>query len=242
MNPVAVVSGGTRGIGRAIVEALLERGFDVFFTYQHSTALAQQLEARHGTRVRGFQVDSHDWQAVRAFAEEVNAARQVEVLVNNAGVNDDQLFVSSALEQYWQTVQLNLGSVMAFSHVFCQPMMQRRRGQIINISSLAATKPKVGNGAYGTAKAAIERFTRTLALEMARFNVRVNAVAPGFVHSDLLSRFLATRDSTAFYRSIPLRQVLEPEAVARVVALFASGELEATGTVMALGNGENLNG
>ncbi|WJF91522.1 SDR family NAD(P)-dependent oxidoreductase [Paraburkholderia bonniea] len=242
MNPVAIVTGGTRGIGRAIVEALLARDFDVFFTYQHSTELAQQIEAQHGARVRGFQVDGGDWQAVRTFAENVTATRAVEVLVNNAGVNEDQLFVSSELERYWQAVHFNLGAVMAFCHAFAQPMMQRRRGQIINLSSLAAVKAKVGNGAYGVSKAAIERFTQTLALEMARFNVRVNAVAPGFVRSDLLTRYLAGRDSTAFYRSLPLRQVLEPEDVARVVALFACGELSATGSVLALGNGENING
>ncbi|WP_049019733.1 SDR family NAD(P)-dependent oxidoreductase, partial [Burkholderia cenocepacia] len=115
-------------------------------------------------------------------------------------------------------------------------------GAIVNVSSIAARKPKTGNGAYGASKAAIERFTKTLALEMARFGVRVNAVAPGFVRSDLFERFLASQDAAAFYRQIPMRKILEPEQVARTVLLLANGALETTGSVVDLGNGENISG
>ncbi|HEF4735057.1 SDR family oxidoreductase [Burkholderia multivorans] len=242
MMKVAIVTGGTRGIGRAIVDALIADGHTVYFTYRSNPELADALERAHDGAARGFRVDGADWNAVQAFADYVNQEAAVDVLVNNAGVNDDALLIGSPFSRYWETLQINLGGAMAFCHVFGEGMQSRRRGAIVNVSSVAARKPKAGNGAYGASKAAIERFTKTLALEMARFGVRVNAVAPGFVRSDLFERFLASQDAAAFYRQIPMRRILEPEQVARTVLLLANGTIATTGSVVDLGNGENISG
>lgn len=242
MTKLAIVTGGTRGIGRAIVGALIADGYAVYFTYRSNPELAGTLERTYDGAARGFRVDGGDWAAVQAFADRVNAEAAVDVLVNNAGINDDAMLIGSPFARYWEALRINLGSTMAFCHAFGEGMQARRHGSIVNVSSIAARKPKVGNGAYGASKAAIERFTKTLALEMARFNVRVNAVAPGFVRSDLFDRFLASQDAAAFYRQIPMRKILEPDAVARTVLLLANGSLETTGSVVDLGNGENISG
>jgi 3-oxoacyl-[acyl-carrier protein] reductase len=242
MTKLAIVTGGTRGIGKAIVDELVAAGYSVYFTYRSSPELADALERRHDGAAKGFRVDGGDCDAIEAFADRINDEHEVDVLINNAGVNDDALLFGSPLSRYWDVLRINLGGTIAFCHAFGEGMQRRRSGAIVNVSSVAARKPKIGNGAYGSSKAAIERFTKTLALEMARFNVRVNAVAPGFVRSDLLERFLASQDAASFYRQIPMRKVLESAAVARAVVLLASGALESTGSVVDLGNGENING
>ena len=124
--------------------------------------------------------------------------------------------------------------------MFLESMIQKRKGHIINISSVAAIKPKVGNTAYGVSKAAIERFSKSLALEVARFNIRVNCVSPAYVKTDLLNAFLDGKKEREFYKAIPMRKVLLPEEVANIVVLLCSDQIRTTGSVFYVGNGENI--
>ncbi len=239
MNKLAIVTGGSRGIGRAITIGLIKEGFDVYFTYKKSTKAANTLVDQYPNNCKAFQLDSTT-DDIEKFALEVCDERVPDVLVNNVGVNADRLFSGQSLDQFWDILKSNLGSTLSFSHAFVRPMMQKRQGQIINISSVAAIKPKIGNSAYGVSKAGIERFSKTLALEVSRFNVKVNCVAPAYTQTDLLAEFVNDQNRKDFLRGIPMRKVLQPEEVANVAVSLASNKINTTGSVFYLGNGENI--
>lgn len=239
MRPLAFITGGTRGIGYAITEKLIELGFDVYFTYKNNHELALKLEQQYPNSCKGFMYD-HKKKNIQALAEKILKERTPEVIVNNIGINQDELFLNQDLMSFWDTMQFNFGSVLSSCKAFLDSLVQQRKGHIINITSVAAIKPKVGNSAYGVSKAAIERFSKTLALEVARFNVRVNCVSPAYVKTDLLDVFLEHKSQNEFYKAIPMRKVLLPEEVANVVGLLAINQITTTGSVLYVGNGENI--
>jgi NAD(P)-dependent dehydrogenase (short-subunit alcohol dehydrogenase family) len=140
---------------------------------------------------------------------------------------------------FHQVMNTNFGSTLNYCNVFAPVMAAARFGNIVNISSVAATKIKLGNTAYGCAKAAIERLTLGLALELARFDVKINAVAPGFVDTDMFKAF-AQGGEREILKSIPGRKIMQPEEVANIVFLLASRQFNTTGTVIKVGNGENI--
>lgn len=239
MKQLAFVTGGTRGIGRAITENLIHLGFDVYFTYKNNHDLALELEKQYPNSCKGFVYD-HTKENIQTLAENIIKDRVPDVIVNNIGINQDELFLKQDLSSFWETMELNFGSVLSCSKAFLESLVQQRKGHIINITSVAAIKPKIGNSAYGVSKAAIERFSKTLALETARFNVRVNCVSPAYVKTDLLDLFLAHQSKNEFYKAIPMRKVLLPEEVANLVGLLASNQISTTGSVFYVGNGENI--
>lgn len=239
MKQLAFVTGGTRGIGRAITEKLIDLGFDVYFTYKNNHNLALELEQKYPNSCKGFLYD-HTKENIQILAENIIKDRVPDVIVNNIGINQDELFLKQDLSSFWETMELNFGSVLSCCKAFLESLVQQRKGHIINITSVAAIKPKIGNSAYGVSKAAIERFSKTLALETARFNVCVNCVSPAYVKTDLLDSFLAHQSKNEFYKSIPMRKVLLPEEVANLVGLLATNQISTTGSVFYVGNGENI--
>lgn len=241
MRPLAFITGGTRGIGRAITAKLIELGFDVYFTYKNNHELALKLEQQYPNVCKGFAHD-HTKENIQTLADQILKERVPEVIVNNIGMNQDELFIKQDLTSFWDTMQLNFGSVLSCCKAFLGSLVQQRKGHIINITSVAAIKPKIGNSAYGVSKVAIERFSKTLALETARFNVRVNCVSPAYVKTDLLDSFLAHQSQNEFYKAIPMRKVLLPEEVANLVGLLASNQITTTGSIFYVGNGENIVG
>lgn len=240
MKKVAIVTGGTRGIGRGIVIGLINAGYEVCFTYQFSEDAASKMQKEFAGRCQGYPVDSLDKASISDFAKLILSNKKPQLLVNNVGINHDKIFIEQEASDFWRIFEANLGSTIHFCKSFLPSMLDQRQGHIINISSVASIKPKVGNGAYGASKAAIERFSKTLALEVARFNVHVNCISPGFVRTDMFENFLKTQKKKDFYRAIPMRKVLEVEEVASAVVALCAGKINTTGSVLYMGNGENI--
>jgi NAD(P)-dependent dehydrogenase (short-subunit alcohol dehydrogenase family) len=242
MSGLAIVTGGSRGIGKSISEALLNVGFNVYFTYKTDEVSANKIITRYGGKCQGFRVDGANFGEVKEFSEMViklNSQTPI-VLINNLGINNDKLFLSQDIDDFWDVIKVNFGSVVNYSKCFVEHMIKSREGQIINISSIASVKPKIGNAAYGVSKSSIERFSKTLALEVARFNVRINCVSPGYVQTELFNNFLSKKPNNEFYRNIPMRKILKAEEVAALVKNLSINEIITTGSVFYIGNGENI--
>lgn len=182
----AWVTGGTRGIGRAVVEALLAREWQVAFTWRRDEAGAQRLEAAHDGRARGFTMDLADRAApariVRSIEETLGP---VDGLVNNAGFQHSELLAMTRDEDWQEVLDVNLNGAFRCCRAVLKGMVARRDGAIVNVASLSALHGVSGQAAYGAAKAGLLGMTRALAREVGRRNIRVNAVVPGFVATDL---------------------------------------------------------
>lgn len=238
MSGIAVVTGGTRGIGRCVAEKFLETGYRVFVTYVRDEQAAAMFMAEY-PGLSAWQVDGRRIDEVQTLRDRICAEGTPSVLVNNAGITGDGIFLSDSLEAFHKVMETNFGSTLNYCHAFAPMMSGARFGNIINISSVAATKVKLGNTAYGCAKAAIERLTLGLALELARFDVKVNGIAPGFVETDMFKSF-AQGAEREILKSIPGRKIMQPEEIANMTFLLASRQFNTTGTIVKVGNGENI--
>jgi 3-oxoacyl-[acyl-carrier protein] reductase len=243
-DQVALVTGGSRGIGRAIVKALAAEGAKVAFVYRGNQAAADSLVqevAQAGGTALALQADVADPKAGETCAERVQADwGRLDILVNNAGVIKDDLFVRMEPEA-WQTVlQTNLGGVYHFCRAVAYTLMRQRRGRIINISSVAAEHVNPGQCNYAASKGAINSFTKALAVELASRNVTVNAVAPGFIETDM-SEAVRNKAGDIIKKLIPMRRLGKPEDVARVVVFLASEDAAyITGQVLTVDGGLSL--
>lgn len=219
------MTGGTRGIGRGIVECLAKAGFLVAFTYVRSIEEAQELEkwARtEGLTVRGYQCDGADAQGVDFLMKELIAEYGVPLaLVNNAGITADALLYNMSVEQWDKVVDVNLRSAFLFSKAVLPSMMETRNGVILNMSSITANKGNVGQCNYAATKAALVGMTRTLALEVARFNIRVNSILPGLVDTEMISAIPAD-ERKSLQRSIPLRRLCTVAEIGELVKFLIS--------------------
>jgi len=227
---VAVVTGGSRGIGRATVAALAAAGHRVLFTYRERDAEAKALEAK--LREAGAQVISH-----RADVADPAAAREVvqttlgaygrlDVLVNNAGVHVPGVKLADLRVEDWQWVlDVNVSGPFHMIQAVLPRMREQRSGHIITLSSNVTQRMPAGNGVYTVSKVAIEAITRILSKEEGPNGIRVNAVAPGPIRTDMLAEALAKlspEKADAFVKSVPLGRAGEPEEIASVIAFLAS--------------------
>jgi 3-oxoacyl-[acyl-carrier protein] reductase len=243
-DQVAIVTGGSRGIGRAIVKALATEGAKVAFIYRGSQPAAESLvqEVRQsGGTVTAMQCDVAKLDEAQKCVEQVETEwGKLDILVNNAGVIKDDLFVRMEPEA-WQTVlQTNLGGVFNFCKAVGYTMMKQRRGRIINISSVAAQHVNPGQTNYAASKGAINAFTRALAVELAGRNVTVNAIAPGFIETDM-SEAVRNKAGDLIKKMIPMKRLGQPDDIARV-AVFLAGPDAAyiTGQVITVDGGLSL--
>lgn len=222
---VAIVTGGSRGIGRAIVEALAAEGAQVHFFYRAEQAAAQEVVAQvqaAGGHAQAWQVDVTDSQACQQVVEQiVDVAEQIDVLVNNAGIVRDNLLAAMEDSEISSVIQTNLFSVFHVTRAVIPFMMSRRSGQIVNLSSVAATKGGRGQANYAASKGAVEAMTRALAVELAPRKIRVNAVAPGVIETSMSQqvRDLAGDEVKA---RILLKRYGQPDEVAKAVTFLAS--------------------
>lgn len=183
---VALVTGGSRGIGRATVDALLADGWTVAFTFRSDEAAAHDIESASGGRARAYALDLMDREAPgRLVADIENSMGPLAALINNAGVRREGLLAMTPDRDWDEVLEVNLGGVFRCCRAALPPMMQRRRGSIVNISSLSAVSGVAGQTAYAASKAALLGLTRALAREVGKRSVRVNAVLPGFVRTDM---------------------------------------------------------
>lgn len=181
-----LVTGGTRGIGRAVVEALLAEGRTVAFTWNGSEEAAREIESASEGRARAFRLDLGDRARPDDLVGEIETALgPVEGLVNNAGLRRESLLAMTPDEDWDAVLDVNLGGLFRCCRAVLRGMMVRRRGSIVNVSSLSALHGVAGQAAYAASKAGILGLTRSLAREVGKRGVRVNAVVPGFVPTDL---------------------------------------------------------
>src|SRR5262245_20398813 len=241
---VAIVTGGSRGIGRAIVTALAAEGARVALVYRGSKeaadATVQAVSQAGGTAV-AYQVDVTDPGAVQQCAEAVEKQwGPVNIRVNNAGVIHDDLFVRLEPEQWNKVLATNLGGTYNFCRAVAYGMMKQRRGRIINVSSVAAEHVNMGQTNYAASKGAINAFTRALAVELASRNVTVNAIAPGFIETDM-SEAVRNKAGDMIKKFIPMKRIGKPEDVARVAVFLASEDAGyITGQVLTVDGGLSL--
>jgi 3-oxoacyl-[acyl-carrier protein] reductase len=243
-DQVALVTGGSRGIGRAIVQAFAAEGAKVAVVYRGSKeaadALVQEVTQTGGV-ARALQADVADPAAAQACVEQVEKELgPVDILVNNAGVIQDDLFVRMEPEAWNKVLQTNLGGTYNFCRAVAYSMMRRRKGRIINVSSVAAEHVNPGQTNYAASKGAINAFTRALAVELASRGVTVNAVAPGFIETDM-SAAVRNKAGDLIKKFIPMRRIGAPEDVAKVAVFLASADSAyMTGQVLTVDGGLSL--
>jgi 3-oxoacyl-[acyl-carrier protein] reductase len=243
-DQVALVTGGSRGIGRAIVKALVAEGARVAFVYRGNEAAAQSLTreiGEAGGTALALQADVADGAAAQACVERLEQVwNRFDILVNNAGIIRDDLFVRLEPDAWQAVLQTNLGGTYNFCKAVAYTLMKQRRGRIINISSVAADYVNLGQTNYAASKGAINAFTRALAIELASRNVTVNAVAPGFIETDM-SEAVRNKAGDLIKKMIPMRRLGQPEDVARVVVFLAGPDSAyLTGQVLTVDGGLSL--
>ena len=241
---VALVTGGSRGIGKAIVQALARSGAKVAFTYHSNSAAADALVSElqaAGSEVLTYQADAADKPAADRVVEDViEKWGGVYVLVNNAGIIKDGLLAMMSFEQWQAVINANLNSVFNYSQAVTRPMMSARQGRIINISSVAANFGNSGQANYAASKGGIEGFTRCLANELGRRGITVNAIAPGFITTDMTEAIRNAAEDT-IKKQIPARRLGNPDDIANAVLFFASeGASYCTGNVLTVDGGLTL--
>ena len=220
---VAIVTGGSRGIGRAIVQTLAAAGMEVVFTYRENAAAAAGVVAEcAGARVMAEPLDVRDGSACAALAEKVaDRAESIDLLVNNAGVIRDNLLGLLEDEDVRVVLDTNVGGAFNMIRAVAPHMIARRRGRIVNISSVAGEKGGRGQTNYAASKGAINALTRSLAVELAPRGITVNAVAPGVIDTEM-SRDVRALAGDAVQSRILLRRIGRPEEVAHAVWFLAS--------------------
>jgi 3-oxoacyl-[acyl-carrier protein] reductase len=243
-DQVALVTGGSRGIGRAIAQSFAAEGARVAIVYRGGKDAAdkvvQEIQRAGGTAM-ALQADVADFAAAqRCVGEVITQWGGLDILVNNAGVTKDGLFLQMEPAAWDAVLETNLGGVFNFSRAAIEPMFRKRRGRIINVSSVAADRHNRGQANYSASKGAINSFTRALAVEVASRNISVNAIAPGFIETDM-SAAVRNMAGDVIKKVIPMRRYGQPEDVAKVAVFLASADSSyMTGQVLTVDGGLSL--
>jgi len=236
---LALVTGGTRGIGEAISEALKQNGYKVVANYGHNDERAKAFSDRTGIPTIKFDVGDFDAvnAGVNAIEDEHGA---VDVLVNNAGITRDSTLHRMAKEYWQQVIDTNLGSCFNTSRAVIEGMRKRRFGRIVNIGSINGQAGQYGQVNYAAAKSGIHGFTKALAQESAAHGVTVNAVAPGYVDTDMV-RAVPPEVLEKIISRIPVGRLGQPEDIARTVLFLVSDNADfITGSTLSVNGGQHM--
>ncbi len=238
---VALVTGGSRGIGRSCALELARRGAAVVITYQTNEAAAKETLDRLeglGARASTLRLELADAKACQQAVEAViERFGRLDVLVNNAGVAVDGLVMRTRSEDWQRQFDVNVNGVFHLVKAATRPMLKQRSGAIVNLTSVVGEMGNAGQSAYAASKAALIGFTKALARELASRNVRVNAVSPGFIETDMTAR-IAGEAREKLAASIPLARLGKADEVARAVAFLASEQASyITGEVLRVNGG-----
>ena len=246
-NKVAIVTGAARGIGEAIAIKLAEHGAHIAFTYvsdssaEKAQVLKQKIEA-FGVKAAAYQSNAGDFAAGEAFVNNVvKEFGTVDICVNNAGISKDNLLLRMTPEQWDEVMTTNLKSVFNITKQVIRPMMKARKGSIINMSSIIGIRGNAGQSSYAASKAGIIGFTKSVAAELGSRNVRCNAIAPGFIETDMTHYLKGDDASKTFLEKIPLGRFGSAEEVANTT-LFLASDMSSyiTGQVISTCGGLNI--
>ena len=237
----ALVTGGTRGIGKAIVKKLAALGYQVYFTYVSRPELAAEVSAdvaATGGIAQGFCLDASDWDAVAQFFDEhIKDKVTLGLLVNNAGITKDGLMVRMKREHWEQVLTVNLTGAFVCLQQAAKIMMKQRHGRIVNISSVVGQMGNAGQANYCASKAGLIGLTKAAALELGSRGITVNAIAPGFIETDM-TETLPKEVRDRYLERIPLGNLGSAQAIADAVAYLASDQASyITGQVLGINGG-----
>ncbi len=244
---VSIVTGAARGIGAAIAIKLAEHGSNVAFTYvsegsaEKAKALEQQLKEM-GVMAKAYQSNAGDFAACEIFVNDVvKEFGTVDICVNNAGISKDNLLLRLSAEQWDDVMDVNLKSVFNMTKQVIRPMMKAKKGSIINMSSIVGVRGNAGQSSYAASKAGIIGFTKSVALELGSRNVRCNAIAPGFIETDMTHYLKDGEGAAEFLKKIPLGRFGKAEEIADTT-LFLASDMSAyiTGQVLSACGGLNI--
>ncbi|MEZ5008480.1 MAG: 3-oxoacyl-[acyl-carrier-protein] reductase [Chitinophagales bacterium] len=220
----ALITGGSRGIGKAIVEVFVKEGAEVAFTYLSSEESANKIveELKPYGKVIAIKSNAANYQEAEELVKEVlEQLGSIDILVNNAGITRDNLIMRMSEEQWDEVIQTNLKSVFNLTKQVMRPMMKARSGSIINISSIVGMKGNAGQSNYAASKGGIIAFSKSIAQEIGSRNVRCNAIAPGFIETDMTDA-LGEEAKDAFIKNIPLKRLGTPEDIANAAVFLGS--------------------
>lgn len=241
LKKTALVTGGTRGIGKAIVKKLAGLGYQVYFTYVSRPELAEAVCAEvqaEGGVARGFLLDASDWDAVADFfSTQIKNKVSLDLLVNNAGITKDGLIMRMKREQWEQVIQVNLTGAFVCLQQAAMIMLKQRKGRIVNISSVVGQMGNAGQSNYCASKAGLIGLTKAAALELGSRGITVNAIAPGFIETDM-TETLPQDVRDKYLERIPLGRLGSAQAIADAVAYLASDQADyITGQVLGINGG-----
>ena len=245
-DKVAIVTGAARGIGEAIAIKLAEQGAHVAFTYvsessaEKAAAVAEKITATGG-RAKAYRSNAGNFAECETLVNDVmKEFGTIDVCVNNAGISKDNLLMRLTAEQWDDVMDVNLKSVFNMTKLVIRPMMKARKGSIINMSSIIGMRGNAGQTSYAASKAGIIGFTKSVALELGSRNIRCNAIAPGFVETDMTHYLKEGEAAKAFLDKIPLGRFGSAEEIANTT-LFLASDLSSyvTGQVLSVCGGLN---
>ena len=221
---VALITGGTRGIGKGIVEEFIKQGAAVAFTFAGSVEMAQEIEERLSSegKIKAYQSDASDFDAAQKLADDVIADfGKIDILVNNAGITKDNLLLRMTKDDWDKIIKVNLDSVFNLTKAVIRPMMKAKSGSIINMSSVVGIQGNAGQANYAASKAGVIGFTKSVALELGSRNIRCNAIAPGFIETEMTAA-LEQKVIEEWRNDVPMKRGGLPLDVANACVFLGS--------------------
>ena len=221
----AIITGGSRGIGKAIVEIFVKQGANVAFTYSTSSDAAKAIENKLSTntvKVKSYKSDASNFEEAQVLAASVlEEFGSIDILINNAGITKDNLLMRMSEEDFDRVIQVNLKSVFNMTKAVQRTMLKQRKGSIINMSSVIGVKGNAGQSNYAASKAGIIGFTKSMAIELGSRNIRSNAIAPGFIVTEMTDE-LGEETIKRYFEAIPIKRGGTPEEIANACVFLGS--------------------
>lgn len=237
----AIITGGSRGIGKGIAQIFAQHGANVAFTYASSVSAANELEeelGKTGIKAKGYKSNAANFSECEELIKNVSADfGQIDILINNAGITKDNLLMRMTEEDFDQVIEVNLKSVFNMTKAVQRTMLKQRSGSIINMSSVVGVKGNAGQSNYAASKAGIIGFSKSMALELGSRNIRTNVIAPGFIETEMTGK-LDEKTVKGWRESIPLKRGGTPEDIANA-CVFLGSDLSSyvTGQVLHVNGG-----